>query len=51
VRRVTLTARNHFLRDNIAWRSADAARIGFRVVRDWVHDRRIETASSRASLQ
>jgi hypothetical protein len=34
VRRVTLTARNHFLRDNIVWRSADAARIGFGIVRD-----------------
>lgn len=51
VRRVTLTARNHFLRDNIVYRSADAARIAYAVVRTWIHDRRIETATSRASLQ
>ena len=51
VRRVTLTARNHFLRDNIVYRSADAARIAFGMVRTWIHDRRIETATARASLQ
>jgi hypothetical protein len=51
VRRATLTARNHFLRDNIVWRSADAARITFGVVRRWVRDRRIESASARAPLQ
>jgi LssY C-terminus len=51
VRRVTLTARNHFLRDNIVWRSADAARIGFGVVRTWVRQRRLETAAARAPLQ
>jgi hypothetical protein len=51
VRRVTLTARNHFLRDNMVWRSADAARIGFGIVRDWMRERRIESAAARASLQ
>jgi hypothetical protein len=51
VRRVTLTARNHFLRDNIVWRSADAARIAFGVVQRWVRERRIETAAARAPLQ
>ena len=51
VRRVTLTARNHFLRDNTVWRSADAARIAFGVVRDWVRERRIEAAAARAPLQ
>jgi hypothetical protein len=35
VRRVTLTARNHFLRDNWYWRGADAARIAFVRLRDW----------------
>ena len=51
VRRVTLTARNHFLRDNTVWRSADAARIAFGLVRDWVRERRIEAAAARAPLQ
>jgi hypothetical protein len=35
VRRVTLTARNHFLRDNWYWRSVDATRIAFVRLRDW----------------
>ena len=47
VRRITLTARNHFLRDNIVWRSADAARIGYGLLREWLADRRLETASAR----
>lgn len=51
VRRVTLTARNHFLRDNIFWRSADAARIGFGMLRTWWRERKIESAAARASLQ
>jgi hypothetical protein len=51
VRRVTLTARNHYLRDNIVWRSADAARIAFGYLRTWAHERRIESASARAPLQ
>ena len=39
-RRVILTARNHFLRDNIVWRSADGARLGIRGVRHWYVRRR-----------
>ncbi|MGB9457565.1 MAG: LssY C-terminal domain-containing protein [Bryobacteraceae bacterium] len=34
-RRVTLTARNHLLRDNIVWRSGDAALLGIHTLRDW----------------
>ncbi|MGP8248092.1 MAG: LssY C-terminal domain-containing protein [Bryobacteraceae bacterium] len=42
VRRVTLTARNHFLRDNWFWRSADDARIAFVRLRDWNRQSRQE---------
>lgn len=35
VRRVTLTARNHFLRDNWIWRGADGARMAFLAMRNW----------------
>jgi hypothetical protein len=35
VRRVTLTARNHFLRDNIVWRGAEATRMTVDLVRGW----------------
>jgi len=35
IRRVTLTARNHFLRDNWFWRGAEAARMGWQAVRNW----------------
>jgi hypothetical protein len=41
IRRATLTARNHFLRDNIFWRSADALRIGIDSLRAWSSDRRM----------
>ena len=53
VRRFTLTTRNHFLRDNIVWRSADAARIGIETVHHW-YTRRNEqrfNASLRAGIQ
>jgi hypothetical protein len=55
VRRLTLTTRNHFLRDNMVWRSVDATRIGVEAVRHW-HERRIEqhlaaASSLRASVQ
>ena len=42
VRRGTLTTRNHFLRDNIVYRSADAARIGVLAARRWYVNRRDE---------
>jgi len=35
LRRVTLTARNHLLRDNIVWRSADAFLTGIHAIREW----------------
>ena len=34
-RRATLTARNHFLRDNIIWRAAEATWMTVNVVRGW----------------
>ncbi len=34
IRRVTLTARNHFLRDNLVYRTADAARLGYLALRN-----------------
>jgi hypothetical protein len=42
VRRVTLTGRNHFLRDNWYWRSADAAHIAYVRLRDWDRQSRQE---------
>jgi len=42
LRRVTLTARNHFLRDNIVWRSADDLRLGIRALCDWRAQRKDE---------
>ncbi len=38
IRRVTLTARNHFLRDNIYWRSVEALRMGIGSLRAWSAD-------------
>ncbi|HLI85308.1 MAG TPA: LssY C-terminal domain-containing protein [Bryobacteraceae bacterium] len=35
IRRVVLTARNHFLRDNVFWRSADVLRFTWRRYRAW----------------
>ena len=40
IRRVMLTARNHFLRDNWYWRSADGARMAFLAVRGWARERK-----------
>jgi hypothetical protein len=54
VRRFTLTTRNHFLRDNIVWRSADAARIGIETVHHWYvrrNEQRLAASQLRASLQ
>jgi hypothetical protein len=42
LRRVTLTARNHLLRDNIVWRSGDALRLGIHMARGWRAQRRDE---------
>ena len=49
VRRLTLTTRNHFLRDNIVWRSADAARISVEAIHHW-YVRRNEQRLAAASL-
>jgi hypothetical protein len=50
VRRVTLTARNHFLRDNIFWRSADATRLAVVKIRQWREERRDERRGREADL-
>ena len=34
-----LTARNHFLRDNRAWRTGEAAYLGFQAIRNWNEQR------------
>jgi LssY C-terminus len=39
IRRVILTARNHFLRDNLFWRSADVVRFGWQRFRAWEVER------------
>ena len=40
IRRVTLTARNHFLRDNWYWRSADGVRMAVLAIRKWSRERK-----------
>ena len=50
VRRLTLTTRNHFLRDNIVWRSADATRIGVDVIRHWYARRHEQQRLAAAAL-
>lgn len=42
IRRFTLTARNHYMRDNIVWRSAEAVRMTFHAVQGWRQERRNE---------
>jgi hypothetical protein len=39
---VTLTARNHYLRDNWAWRTGEAIRFTFHTVRSWQQERKDE---------
>jgi len=39
VRRVTLTARNHFLRDNLVWRGGEGIYVAYRALRDWRQQR------------
>jgi hypothetical protein len=46
IRRVTLTARNHYLRDNWAWRTGEALRFTFRTVRSWQQERKDERTAS-----
>jgi hypothetical protein len=47
VRRVTLTARNHLIRDNLVWRTGDAARLTWRAFRTWEYDRKNEQRIAR----
>jgi hypothetical protein len=42
VRRITLTARNHYLRDNWVWRGGDAIRFVYRTVEGWSEERKNE---------
>ncbi len=54
VRRLTLTTRNHFLRDNIVWRTGDATRIGIQTLRHWHarrNEQRLAASTLRASVQ
>ena len=54
VRRLTLTTRNHFMRDNIVWRSADDTRIGVEAFRHWYlrrKEQRLAASALRASLK
>ena len=41
-RRVILTARNHYLRDNLVWRTGDAVRLAFRTIHGWREERKNE---------
>jgi len=40
IRRVTLTARNHLIRDNLVWRTGDAARLTWHAFKSWESDRK-----------
>jgi hypothetical protein len=42
LRRIILTARNHFIRDHAIWRAGDAVRMGYLAVRGWERQRREE---------
>jgi hypothetical protein len=35
IRRFTLTARNHYMRDNIVWRSGETVRMAIHTVKEW----------------
>jgi hypothetical protein len=47
IRRVTLTARNHFLRDNLVYRAADAARLAYLALRKLNRQARQEDRAAR----
>jgi len=49
VRRVTLTARNHILRDHMVWKRAEAAWMGYRMVHYWVQERLSERRALAAA--
>jgi hypothetical protein len=46
IRRATLTARNHYLRDNWAWRASEAIRFTFHTVQSWQQERKDERLAS-----
>jgi hypothetical protein len=47
IRRITLTARNHFIRDNLVYRSADAARLTYLALRQFDRQAREEGQARR----
>lgn len=47
IRRVTLTARNHFLRDNLVYRAADAAKLAYLALRQLDRQARQESRAAR----
>jgi hypothetical protein len=47
VRRVTLTARNHLIRDNLVWRTGDAARLTWHAFKTWENGRKNEQRIER----
>jgi hypothetical protein len=51
VRRVTLTARNHLIRDNLVWRTGDAARLTWHAFRTWENDRKNEQRIARRETE
>ncbi len=42
IRRIVLTARNHYLRDNLIWRTGEGVRFAFRTARGWSEERKNE---------
>ncbi len=50
-RRVILTTKNHFIRDNIVWRSGEVARLGVETVRRWYIERKKDRLASAGLTQ
>ncbi len=51
VRRLTLTARNHFLRDNIVWRTGEAIHFAVRTAQGWRMEERNERRAQALDAQ
>jgi hypothetical protein len=51
VRRVTLTARSHILRDHMLWKRGEAAWMAYRIARYWVQDRLNQRRALAASRE
>ena len=47
IRRATLTARNHLIRDNLVWRTGDAARLSWHALKSWENERKNEQRIAR----